>query len=311
MKVSHSNACINAMFLALSLTGMGCADLGSLTDGIEIRTDANDSAEAAGSVTAPAVEDAGVGESSGPVASDDQGGDAPEGAGAERASGVSEPDSSSPDGSDVAPDGSAEKPTVPGSSGGGSDPKAPASPVAGTSAAPEAGAEAVRFSMVRPEGIRNAGCVPAAEGEVYVRSEGPVEVMEVSLSGLPAQTEFDLFVTQVPNFPFGISWYQGDMETDAYGAAKVTFVGRFNLEVFALAPDVAPAPQVHEADAAQNAKTGPIHTYHLGLWFGSPEAAAAAGCPDIETPFNGEHNAGVQVLNTGNFPDDAGPLSQL
>jgi hypothetical protein len=29
------------------------------------------------------------------------------------------------------------------------------------------------------------------------------------------------------------------------------------------------------------------------------------------TPFKGEHNAGVQVLNTSNFPKEEGPLSQL
>jgi len=29
------------------------------------------------------------------------------------------------------------------------------------------------------------------------------------------------------------------------------------------------------------------------------------------TPFNGEHNAGIQVLNTSNFPDDFGPLRQV
>jgi hypothetical protein len=29
------------------------------------------------------------------------------------------------------------------------------------------------------------------------------------------------------------------------------------------------------------------------------------------TPFNGDHTAGVQVLNTSNFPDLAGPLRQL
>ena len=33
--------------------------------------------------------------------------------------------------------------------------------------------------------------------------------------------------------------------------------------------------------------------------------------PTAETPFNGEHNAGIQVLNTSNFPDTQGPLSQL
>jgi hypothetical protein len=54
-----------------------------------------------------------------------------------------------------------------------------------------------------------------------------------------------------------------------------------------------------------------IHQYHLGLWFGSPNDAAAAHCPATITPFSGEHNAGIQVLNTRNFPDDHGPLRQV
>jgi hypothetical protein len=29
------------------------------------------------------------------------------------------------------------------------------------------------------------------------------------------------------------------------------------------------------------------------------------------TPFNGEHNAGIQVLNACNFPDDHGPLRSV
>jgi len=37
----------------------------------------------------------------------------------------------------------------------------------------------------------------------------------------------------------------------------------------------------------------------------------AAGCPSALTPFEGEHNAGIQVLNTRNFPDDRGPLSEV
>ena len=37
----------------------------------------------------------------------------------------------------------------------------------------------------------------------------------------------------------------------------------------------------------------------------------AAGCPDSVTPFNGELNAGIQVPNTGTFPDDQGPLRDL
>jgi len=33
-----------------------------------------------------------------------------------------------------------------------------------------------------------------------------------------------------------------------------------------------------------------------------------AGCPGDVTPFNGEHNAGIQVLNTSQFQDLQGPL---
>jgi hypothetical protein len=29
------------------------------------------------------------------------------------------------------------------------------------------------------------------------------------------------------------------------------------------------------------------------------------------TPFNGEQNAGIQALNTSEFPDNAGPLSHV
>jgi hypothetical protein len=46
--------------------------------------------------------------------------------------------------------------------------------------------------------------------------------------------------------------------------------------------------------------------YHLGLWFNSPQDAQNNGCPATVTPVNGEHNAGIQVLNTSNFPDDKG-----
>jgi hypothetical protein len=62
---------------------------------------------------------------------------------------------------------------------------------------------------------------------------------------------------------------------------------------------VAPAPQVFNSppfpDAAQNPAFNPVQMYHLGLWFNSPKDAAAVGCPGAITPFNGEHNAGVQA----------------
>jgi hypothetical protein len=175
----------------------------------------------------------------------------------------------------------------------------------------------VAFDLVRSATVNGAGadCLPHARGHVNVRSIGPVEVMNVSVDGLPPSTEFDLFVIQVPNGPFGLSWYQGDIETDANGHGEGRFVGRFSIETFIVAPGVAPAPIVHDAapnpDAQSNPATAPVHTFHLGLWFNSPHDASQAHCPGNVTPFNGDHNAGIQALSTRNFANDQGPLRQL
>jgi hypothetical protein len=168
------------------------------------------------------------------------------------------------------------------------------------------------FAMVPSPGAQT--CLPEAKGRVTISTLGPVETMHVEVSGLPRRTEFDLFVIQVPDVPFGLSWYQGDLETNAYGQGVGDFVGRFNQETFIVAPGSDVAPVIHDEpipDAATNPQTGPVHTFHLGLWFNSPEDAARAGCGDTVTPFNGEHNAGIQVLNTSNFPKEEGPLGRL
>jgi hypothetical protein len=168
------------------------------------------------------------------------------------------------------------------------------------------------FAMVPSQGVQD--CLPDARGRVTINSLGPVETMHVEVRGLPPDTEFDLFVIQVPDFPFGLSWYQGDLKTNASGRGVGDFVGRFNQETFIVAPGSDVAPVIHDEpipDAATNPQTGPVHTFHLGLWFNSPEDAARSGCADAVTPFDGEHNAGVQVLNTSNFAKEEGPLSQL
>lgn len=172
--------------------------------------------------------------------------------------------------------------------------------------------EEISFDLVPAGAVRQ--CLPNAKGEVKIEGGENAEMMSIKVEGLPPNTAFDVFVIQVPNLPFGLSWYQGDISTNAKGKGKARFVGRFNVETFIVAPNVAPAPVVHDdpiPDAAANPQTGPVHTYHLGIWFNSPEDARNAGCPDIVTPFNGEHNAGIQVLNTSNFQDAEGPLLQL
>jgi hypothetical protein len=178
----------------------------------------------------------------------------------------------------------------------------------------------IKFDMMRSAAAANGNCLSNASGHVKVTSLGPVEVMDVEVTGLPPNTEFDFFVIQLPNAPFGLAWYQGDIETDDEGEGHQRFIGRFSIETFIVAqpPGDQPAPVVHHEDdqhpfpdADKNPATEPIHTFHLGLWFGSPEAAAEAGCPNTVTRFNGEHNAGIQVLSTHNFPDLEGPLQQL
>jgi len=138
--------------------------------------------------------------------------------------------------------------------------------------------------------------------------------MDVSVQGLAPNADFNLFVLQVPKSPFGVAWYQGDIETDKFGRGHGHFVGRFNIETFSVATGTAPAPVVFNGpfpDASLNPPFNPIQMYHLGLWFDSFEAAQNAGCPATITPFNGEHNAGIQVLNTSNFADDHGPLRDV
>ncbi len=188
-----------------------------------------------------------------------------------------------------------------------------AAPGSSADVAAQAPQPAKKFSMVRSTGTPD-DCLPHAHASVKIYKLEGAEKMVVKAWGLKPKTEFDLFVIQVPDLPFGLSWYQGDLETDKYGKAEGTFIGRFNKETFTVAPNVAPAPVVHSspiADAASNPATPPVHQYHLGLWFNSPTDAADAGCAPNVTPFNGEHNAGVQILSTTQFGDQWGPLRSI
>jgi hypothetical protein len=174
----------------------------------------------------------------------------------------------------------------------------------------------IKFDLVPSSGLPAAalnGALKNAHGRVKIESVGPVEIMDVIVWGLTANTDFDFFEIQVPNKPFGLAWYQGDIETNKNGEGYGRFIGRFSIETFIVSLASVPAPVVfHNAfpDAALGPVTGRIHTYHLGLWFNSPTDGAKAGAPGT-TPFNGEGNAGVQVLNTGEFPDLAGPLIKV
>jgi hypothetical protein len=157
------------------------------------------------------------------------------------------------------------------------------------------------FSLVPSPNIK--ACLPKAGGSVTITPNSLNDTMKVRVSGLAPNTGYDLFVIQLPKKPFGVSWYQSDLQTDSSGAGSVTVKGIFNKETFSIS-------------TGGTTTFGATHQYHLGLWFNDPSVPFKLGCEPgatspIVTPFNGEQHAGIQVLNTSNFPDNAGPLSHV
>jgi hypothetical protein len=177
---------------------------------------------------------------------------------------------------------------------------------------PAQAADKTSFHMVRSPALDTVpGCVPYATAKAKIVSNGATETLTVDVDGLSPRTDFVLFVVQQPNAPFGMGWYESDIVTDQYGHGSVKVVGRFSIETFMVAPGSVAAPQTEPTDADHNPATPPIQMYHLGVWFDSPADAAANGCPGSVTPFNGSHDAGIQVLNTSNFGDLTGPLLKI
>ena len=155
--------------------------------------------------------------------------------------------------------------------------------------------DSTNFNMVRSAGA--ASCLKAtARGRVTISDLGLVQNMHVEVFSLPADTDFTLFVINTPNAPFTPAWYQGDLRTDARGNGVVDVTGIFSDETFILNPGT---PAV------------PTELHHLGLWFADATDAGNAGCANSVTPFDGDHAAGIQVLNTSNFADDKGPLGRI
>ena len=159
------------------------------------------------------------------------------------------------------------------------------------------------FDMV-PTNAAIQSCLPNASGHVKIKTGDLNDGMTVHVSGLAPNTGYDLFVTEIPHTPFGVSWYQTDIQTDKHGRGEARVRGVFDEETFSV------------STGGPTTTFAPTHQYHVGLWFNDPQVPFDLGCEPgktspVVTPFNGEQNAGIQVLNTSNFPDDAGPLSQV
>jgi hypothetical protein len=152
------------------------------------------------------------------------------------------------------------------------------------------------FKMVRSESAKANDCLEGASANVDIRTVGGNQIMDVEVKNAAKNTGFTLFVIQQPNEPFGVSWYQGDLDTDNQGNGKVRVIGIFSEETFAFSPAEVKAPQVDDQDAEKGPKFAPVHTLHLGMWFADPKEAKEAGCSGTVTPFDGDHEAGIQAL---------------
>ena len=158
------------------------------------------------------------------------------------------------------------------------------------------------FDLV-PSSAAISACLPNASGHVTITTGALNDIMKVTISGMPHNTGFDLFVIQQPGAPFGVSWYQTDIHANSTGTGTATVRGVFDSETFSVSP-------------GGTTTFAPTHQYHLGLWFNSPKVPFSLGCEPgatapIVTPFNGNQHAGIQVLNTAQVPVAAGPLSQV
>jgi hypothetical protein len=171
--------------------------------------------------------------------------------------------------------------------------------------------ESTSFNMVRSKAAVDGDCLKGAKANVDINTFEGLQNMDVTVNHAPKNTEFELFVTQQANSPFGVSWYQADFETNNQGHGEVNARGIFGEELFVFAPGSVKAPQVDKFDAKKNPAFAPVHTLHLGLWFGSKQEATAAGCPGTVTQFDGDHKAGIQAFSTRNFGALKGPLGKI
>jgi hypothetical protein len=156
---------------------------------------------------------------------------------------------------------------------------------------------------LKPSSSAISACLAKAGGHATITTGKLNDTMKVSLHGMPPNTGFDLFVIQQPTAPFGVSWYQSDIQTNDNGFGSATVRGIFDAETFSVSP-------------GGTTTFAPTHQYHLGVWFNDPNVPFNLGCEPgatqaVVTPFNGEQHAGIQVVNTAQFPVNAGPLSHV
>jgi hypothetical protein len=152
----------------------------------------------------------------------------------------------------------------------------------------------VRFHLT-PSSAEIAKCIPHANVTVKVGLQTEKfgrDVFEINASGMPPNTPFTVFLIETPGAPFGAAEYIGDFTTDKRGRAHQT------LKLI-----------VQEAFSSTlvNGNRVRVDLNHVGVWFADPtgdDFCLGKGAGPV-TPFDGDNEAGVQVLNTAPFLPNA------
>ena len=148
----------------------------------------------------------------------------------------------------------------------------------------------IRFDLA-PSNPTIASCLPELEAQVEVdlqTAQKGRDEFEISASGLPPNQDFTVFLLEVPGTPFGAAEYIGDFSTDEHGRGE----NKFELIV-----------EEAFASTLVNGNRVRADLNHVGFWFADPtgdDVCFGAGQGAV-TPFDGDNEAGVQVMNSANF----------
>ena len=158
-----------------------------------------------------------------------------------------------------------------------------------TSVAQAQSAEPFRFSLV----ATSATCFPNASATVTVfpkEEDRGVDTLDLKAEGLPPNTSFTVFLTELAEFPFGASEYIAEFTTNAAGRGSVR-VDAVIQEAFAFDGNT----RVRKA------------LNHVVVWFADPKdddvCFGPGGGP--VTPFDGDGQAGATVLSSKKFLPNA------
>jgi hypothetical protein len=154
--------------------------------------------------------------------------------------------------------------------------------------------EKVNFALA-PTSATMARCMPNMQLQVTVLLTEELlgaDIFQVRAHGLRPNTAFTIFLNEKPADPFGAVEYFGDLNTDRYGNAHNSF-----------------KLIVEEAFASTlvSGKRVRVDLNHVGMWFADPagdDFCLGTG-KGKTTPFDGDAEAGEQVMNSANSLPDA------